>query len=130
MRSGKQWIWGRWIAVYCDTMSMDVSHLYARGGNAGNLGSAGTVYVKDSGATNGVLIIDNGNVASSLKSRVMSEMNSFAVLQLSNRGRLYVDSYLALGDLLVKTLGEVLLSYEIDVLGNVRLESGGKIRRP
>src|SRR5262249_30545941 len=51
-------------------------------------GSAGTIYLKDNAQANGNLIIDNGNLASSVDTRLKTGLTVFRRLTLRNSGRL------------------------------------------
>jgi hypothetical protein len=80
------------VAVHYDSLSFPVANISARGGNAGKVGAAGTIYLKDNAQTNGDLIIDNANLVTGLITPLRTGLTAFHTVQIRNRGQLSVVS--------------------------------------
>jgi hypothetical protein len=78
------------IAIYYDTMTFPTgnANLSARGGTTGNLGTAGTIYLKDDAQAHGDLIVDNGGTVPGSYTLLKTGLAAFRSLTLRNAGTL------------------------------------------
>ncbi len=75
------------IGVFYNTSTFPTTGYLARGGTYIGTASAGTIYLKDNAAAHGDLIIDNGNLTSSLDTPIRTALTTFRSLTVRNRGR-------------------------------------------
>jgi YVTN family beta-propeller protein len=72
------------IAVYYDGMTLADTRLLARGGNTSRMGSAGTIYLKDNAMADGVLIIDNSTVNTTLHTQLLTDLALSFDIRIAN----------------------------------------------
>ncbi|MBK6899893.1 MAG: hypothetical protein IPH09_11700 [bacterium] len=83
------------IAINYDTLTLPEANITARGTAATEAqtayhGSAGTIYLKDNASAGGVLVYDNGNVATTRTSSLRSGITAFRAMKFRNYGRVNV----------------------------------------
>ncbi len=103
------------VAVYYGAMTFPAANITARGGYlmnaAGFTGSAGTMYLKDNANPLGSVIIENGDIPSSLYTPWRSSLPSIWSLEVTAEGTLEIGS-------------------EVVIEGPFLVRDGGKIGRP
>lgn len=80
------------MAIWYDTLSLPLANISARGGNDGDLGAAGTLYLEDRAVGRGVLRIDNASISSSQITPLRTSLSALEDIVLANRGRLLANS--------------------------------------
>ncbi|MBK6899892.1 MAG: hypothetical protein IPH09_11695 [bacterium] len=83
------------ITINYDTLTLPETNITARGTAATEAqtayhGSAGTIYLKDNALAGGVLVYDNGNVATTRTSSLRTGITTFRAMKLRNYGRVNV----------------------------------------
>lgn len=112
------------IALYCDTLGIDLSHVEVLGGRGNNgIGGNGTLYVRQPGQPHGDLIVDGAGLETPHASTVLPEGYTFDNIILRNAAQMVADVPVHAAQALQLLAGSV-LTHTLSSEGGLQITAG------